>query len=289
MKPESVRLKSIMWMGTIAMLAFGHHAQASVACSFSSNPGFALAYVPSHPGQTIISTTFVVQCIDTNGPGGVTVTYSVAANNGLNFSGTQNRGAMGGSFINYSVAQDGACAAPWKGTTYFSASFVIARNTTVTNTYTYYGCVPAGQNPPTGTYTDTVTTSFAVGTVSQAGGTFTPGTFPVSIYTPATCSITTGPGNITFNYTSLSAAPVFASTTFATTCTNLLPYTMALDATSGTIVGVNYTLALSTASATGTGLAQTYSINGTVAAGQVGTCVTATCSGSQTRTLTITY
>jgi hypothetical protein len=64
---------------------------------------------------------------------------------------------------------------------------------------------------------------------------------------------------------------------------------MALDATSGTILGVNYTLALSAASGTGTGLAQAYSINGNVAAGQAGTCATGSCTASQARTLTITY
>jgi len=42
-------------------------------------------------------------------------------------------------------------------------------------------------------------------------------------------------------------------------------------------------------SATGNGLTQNYTINGSIAGGQAGTCATATCSGSQTRTLTITY
>jgi hypothetical protein len=36
-------------------------------------------------------------------------------------------------------------------------------------------------------------------------------------------------------------------------------------------------------------VAQTFSINGNIAGGQAGTCATGTCSGSATRTLTITY
>ena len=64
---------------------------------------------------------------------------------------------------------------------------------------------------------------------------------------------------------------------------------MALDATSGTIVGLNYTLALSQTSATGNGLVQSHSVNGSIAGGQSGTCATATCSGSETRTLTVSY
>lgn len=68
-------------------------------------------------------------------------------------------------------------------------------------------------------------------------------------------------------YVAMGAA-VNASTTFAVTCT---------------------TVALGATNANGSGVAQTYTINGAIPAGQAGTCTGATCSGSQTRTLTITY
>jgi hypothetical protein len=66
---------------------------------------------------------------------------------------------------------------------------------------------------------------------------------------------------------------------------------MALDATSGTVIGLNYTLALSAAGGTGAGLtAANYTVDGTMASGQSGTCgTTAVCTGSQARTLTVTY
>ena len=64
---------------------------------------------------------------------------------------------------------------------------------------------------------------------------------------------------------------------------------MSLDATSGTLIGLNYTLALSTPSSVGTGSQQTHSITGNMAAGQAGNCATGTCSASQARTLTIPY
>ena len=114
------------------------------------------------------------------------------------------------------------------------------------------------------------------------------GMFPVSIATPAVCNLTTAPGNLVFNYTGFGAV-ANASTTYAVTCTTFLTYTMALDAVSGTILGVNYTLALTAASGTGNGLAQSYGINGAIAAGQAGTCATGTCTASQGRTLTVTY
>jgi spore coat protein U-like protein len=114
------------------------------------------------------------------------------------------------------------------------------------------------------------------------------GTFGVSIATPATCSLSNAPGNVVFNYVTFGSA-ANASTTYGVTCTNYLPYTMALDATSGTILGVNYTLALSASSATGSGSQQSYTISGNIVAGQAGTCASGSCSASQGRTLTVSY
>lgn len=292
MKPQTIRLKSILLpksflgLATLAMLAFAGCAHAKVSCTISSL-GFTTAYGSL---LNITASNFTVTCT-ANAAGG-TVTYQVAANNGINFLGAQNRALNVGSFLNYNLASDPGCATAWKGTTYIPATpytITFAGVGTDIKTYSYYGCVPAGQPAgPTGIYIDTVTMSY-VGGALPGGYTFPNSTFPVSITAPATCSITTPPGNITFIYTAFSAAAVLASTTFSTTCNSLLPYTMALDTTSGTIVGVNYTLALSAAGGTGTGLAQTYTINGTVAAGQAGTCAAATCAGAQTHSLTITY
>ncbi len=102
------------------------------------------------------------------------------------------------------------------------------------------------------------------------------------------CNLTTAPGNIVFNYTGFGAA-ANASTTYGVTCTSYLPYTMALDATSGTLLGLSYTVNLAASGGTGTGVEQSYAINGTIPAGQSGTCGSGSCSASQARTLTITY
>ena len=113
--------------------------------------------------------------------------------------------------------------------------------------------------------------------------------FPVTIYYPAVCTITAAPGNVAFAYTAFRATPLPASTTFGVTCTNTLGYTLALDATSGVVIGLQYLLSLSAASATGTGAQQTFTINGTMPAGQAGTCTTGSCSGTSVRSITITY
>ncbi len=283
MKPSSALLKAVLWPLTLAMLAFVNSAHARITCTVSSL-GFSTAYGSA---LNVTASSFTVTCSHLTG-GGSQATYQVAANNGLHASGTQRRAASGANFLNYNLTSDAGCLTPWQGTAYIPATPyttpVLALGASDIKTYTFYGCVPAGQTvPAAGTYTDTVTMSFIPG-----GPNFTGGTFPVSITAPATCSLTPPPGNITFASTSFGAAAA-ASTAFATTCTKLLPYTMALDATSGTIVGVTYTLALSAATAVGTGVTQSFTINGSIAAGQSGTCTASTCSGTQTRTLTITY
>ena len=64
-------------------------------------------------------------------------------------------------------------------------------------------------------------------------------------------------------------------------------------ATTDAATNLAYTLALSNVPSAGTGAAQTITLSGNMAAGQGGTCGTATCtnasSSNKQRTLTITY
>lgn len=121
-----------------------------------------------------------------------------------------------------------------------------------------------------------------------------PSSFNVTVNLTSACSITSAPTPVAFNYTSgqgSAASPTAGSGAFQVTCTNNLPYTLALDATSGTFatVGLNYTLSLSAASATGNGAAQSFTVGGSMAANQSGTCATASCADTSGRTLTISY
>lgn len=129
------------------------------------------------------------------------------------------------------------------------------------------------------------------------------GTFDVVINLTSKCEInstnaSTGAviTNVSFTYTSFqTAAATSTGGGFNVRCTNSLPYTMALSNTGVTddAVGLAYTLALSAAGGTGNGTDQAYTVNGTMAAGQAGTCAGATCNNStatnKTKTLTITY
>lgn len=259
-------------------------AAAAYNCSVTS-PGFSTAYDPASASTNITTTSFTITCTralsDAN-----TMSWSNSANNGLfPRGGGRNRAAFGASRINYDSYKDSACGTQWRGGTTFSGTLNFGGSTSASTTVSFWGCVPAGQTGlPAGTYTDTVTMTLTYGPFSSTAT----GTFGVSIATPPVCNLTTAPGNVVFNYTGFGAV-ANASTTYGVTCTSFLPYTMALDATSGTILGVNYTLALTAASATGSGVQQSYGINGTIAAGQAGTCAAGSCAASQARTLTITY
>lgn len=117
-----------------------------------------------------------------------------------------------------------------------------------------------------------------------------PQNFNVTVNLTSSCQLTAAPTDVAFTYTSFQAGASTATpSSFSVKCTNLRPYTMALDATSGTVIGLNYTIALSAAGGTGNGADQTYSITGNMAAGQSGNCAAASCNGTDVRTLTITY
>lgn len=260
-------------------------AHAAYNCSITS-PGFAAAYSPTAGTDNVTSTFFTISCTrslaDAN-----TMSWTAAANNG-NFprGGGRNRAAFGANRINYDLYHDSACGTQWRGGgSAYTGTLGFGGGTSASLNVTYYGCVPSGQTGlPAGTYTDTVNMTLTYGPSSFTDT----GTFGVSIVTPATCNLSAAPGDVVFNYLAFGAV-VNASTGFGVTCTNALAYTMALDTTSGTILGLNYTLALSAAGATGSGAEQSYTISGSMAGGQSGTCGSGSCAASQARSLIVTY
>jgi spore coat protein U-like protein len=268
---------------TFILLAFAAmSAKAAITCTITS-PGVTLAY-PANSSPVAVQTSFTVTCARNLSTDPTTISYSVAVNNGLNPNGINNRAFSGSNAMRYDVYQNATCSTAWKGGTTINDSITtLSGFTPVSKTTAYWGCVTNAQSPAAGTYTDTVTITATYGTSTATN------TFPVSIATPASCNVTTPPGNVAFGTYVAMGSAVNASTNFTVTCTTYLPYTMSLDQGSGVIAGLQYQVSLSTTSASGNGAPQTHSINGTVPAGQAGSCTGATCSGSQTRTLTITY
>ena len=151
--------------------------------------------------------------------------------------------------------------------------------------------------------------------VSQAATTAVTGAFNVTVALTSVCTITT-PAALAFTYTAFGGATNATGGGFSVTCTNNLPkavtFTGALGGgtqgattATGTFTATNLSYILgisgaspgtvtvagsSTVAAAGTGAAENYFVNGTMAAGQAGTCATATCLGTVTgTTLTVTF
>lgn len=278
-------VRTVRWLAAAVLLMTGMAAHAAITCSVSSG-GFASAYDPASPATNVTQTSFTVSC--TRGLAGdpSSVAYSVTVDNGLSPQGQNNRASYLANRIRYDTYKDGACVTKWKGATTITGTINFVGTGTVTQQGNFWGCILAGQTGlAAGTYLDTVTMTMSYG---PAPALVAVSSFGVAIGTPATCSISSPPGNIVFDYLALGPA-VTPSTTFGVNCTTALAYSMALDVTTGTLVGLNYSIALSAPSSTGIGAQQTHSINGTMAAGQAGTCAAGTCTGSRVHALTITY
>jgi spore coat protein U-like protein len=269
-------------LALLAMCA-ASQAHAAITCSISSS-GFATAYDPNNALDNVTQTFFTVTCTRGSTSDPTTVSYGVKVDNGLYATGQKNRAAFGGNRIRYDVFKDAGCNTTWKGNSSITDSITFTSTGTVSKQSNFWGCVLASQSVAAGTYTDTVTMTLTYGASNSTDVTV----FGVSISTPAQCSVSSPPGNVVLNYVAFGAL-VNSSTTLGVTCTLSLPYSLALDATSGTIAGLNYTLALSPLSSVGTGVQQSHTVTGTIAAGQAGTCAAGSCTGTRAHSVTITY
>jgi spore coat protein U-like protein len=138
--------------------------------------------------------------------------------------------------------------------------------------------------------------------------TFTSGQFNVAITLNSACALS-AINDLTFTYTSNQGAVANAAGGgFNLTCTNNLPYTFHLQEgtaaptppfaalplnVTDALLNLSYQLALAPTGGTGSGAAQAYSISGTMAGNQPGTCGGATCtnalSANRTHTLIVDF
>jgi spore coat protein U-like protein len=291
-------MKTINWRRVLGSLVF------FAACLLTSVPSFAAVtcsvsatsitsvYDPTVATENISTGRVTVSCTrlatDAN-----TFAYTINANNGLQPTGSTNRAQRGATTNRYSYElfrqTPYTSTNRWQAgaTTRMSGTVNFGASLTATDSKPFDLRIPGSQTVVTaGTYTDTVTITVLNSTATV---TLNTNAFSVTVITTNSCQLSTPPGNMNFTYTSFQAAAAAANTTFQARCTSAFPYTLALDATSGTLLGLNYTLSLSAAGATGTGVVQSFTISGSIAGGQAGTCASATCNGSQTRTLTVSY
>ncbi|MDO8778785.1 MAG: hypothetical protein Q7K57_60715 [Burkholderiaceae bacterium] len=107
---------------------------------------------------------------------------------------------------------------------------------------------------------------------------------------------------VVFNYTSFGAAATATGGTFNMKCTNTMPYKLgftnaptpaASDSVTDDAVDLAYTLNLSATTGAGSGVDQAYTVTGSMAPGQAGTCLTGSCTNAgainKVRTLYVVY
>lgn len=132
-------------------------ANVAASCSVSTSPLAFGAYDPQSASAKRVSTSISVTCVQ----GSVA---TVALDNGANFNATRrmSNGASTPSYIAYGIFQpasnapSAACAytAPWGSA---ATAFVTTAAPDLTaRTYNVCGEIPAAQDVPTGSYTDTV-------------------------------------------------------------------------------------------------------------------------------------
>jgi spore coat protein U-like protein len=271
----------------VGLLLLGLSSAApAFTCSITS-PGFTVNY---EGGTTrSVQTYFTMTCERFSGDP-ASLSYDVAAGSGNNASGQSNRAAQaaGGPYVSYDLYKDSGCTAPWKvgGLRIKPPTMTWTGLGFLSQQVSYWGCIPSQTGMAAGTYTDAFTLTANWGQGQSADSAV--GTAQVTIYAPANCTMSMPPGNMLFTYVAFGPQQN-PTKTFTTTCTNTMPYSLALSPSSAVLVGLNYSLALNTSIATGTGFPQTFTITGTMAAGQAGECPTATCTGTQAHTVTVTY
>lgn len=294
----------------IALLLFlGSPARAAITCSIGSPGYFALYdFITTTPNDNVSS--FTINCQRLAGDATV-LNYIAFTDDGLYNKGAGNRAQLttGTYFINYDFFTNSSYTTNWsKGNKCIIGSVNFGSALAGSQTVNYYSRIPALQNTlPQGNYVDTVTVFASYNKTACANGASqdTSGTFNVSISNVPACQIAIPPGDVAFTYTAFQTLAALANTTFSARCTTNLPYTMALDGTPtngiypGVASGLNYGIAIGltaggaafqpTKSFSGNGALQPYYINGTMAAGQAGTCASASCAASDPRTLTITF
>jgi len=270
-------------------LLTGSAAEAAYSCSVNS-PGIVTAYDPQAAADRVPQSSATVTCTRASGDP-QQMPFTLSADNGQNASGQGNKAILGTQLVAYDLFQNSTCKTRWRspGGGFFEGPLDFAGSLSAAMPLDYWACIPSGQTGLTaGTYTDLVTMTLVYGP-KKAEQVAPASTFSVSISTPWQCSISTTPGVLDFGAYLAFGPALNASTTFGVTCTNSLGYTIAVSPASGVVTGLNYSVAPALTTNTGTGVQQILTINGSMPGGQAGTCTGASCSGSNTHTVTITY
>ena len=289
-----MRRFAIQMLAALALLMGSAASHAAIACTIFTT---GVSGIYNRVSNLDLTGSVTVNCTRATSDPTSQVLY-IGIDQGEDPAGRDMTRQTGTELLRYFIFRNSGPAQQWttgtgrtpgagaNGGLQFTLNF--GTGTSASANYPYYFQVRSGITRPAGIYDDVLLTAF-LRLDSLNGTLIANGNFTANVSILSQCYLNLPPLPLTLNYVSFSPTAQSASTPFGVSCTLSTPYTMALDATSGTLLGLNYTLALSSTSGTGTGFGQPHSVNGTIAANQAGTCAAGTCASSQTRTVTISY
>lgn len=208
-------MKRLCILTVLFILAWAAKPAAAVSCStYASQVVFG-----NYSGSVInVTATITVQCdtagtafqigLNQGGTSGATIT------NRMMFGGTGGSNTLG-----YKLFSNASHTANWgnsSGTGWVTDKIVTANQA---QNYTVYAQMPANENSPTGSYTDTVMIS-VTGSFTTATGNFS-----VTATVAPSCSITAN----TLNFGAYTGAAASATSTLTVNCANTTPYNVGLD------------------------------------------------------------
>jgi spore coat protein U-like protein len=298
----SLTLFTLRRLMAASCAVLSHSAWAAYSCSVTvTSP--TVAYNGATNANTNATGSAVLTCTrattDAN-----SLTYRLKADNGANINGTTRRARLGATanYLNYALTRSATCGnasnwyAPVTGTTNVitgTLGFGTATLASVTLPYCLRvrGSTTNALTPAAGAYTDTVNVS-AQYPNSDTGALSPSVPLNYTANVSSACFFTSTPGNMTFNYTAFRTTALTATNNFNLRCTTALPWSVSVSPNVSTTAGLNYSLAVTTpatGAGTGNNANQNVILTGTMAAGQAGSCATATCTGTRAHTITITY
>lgn len=274
-----------------------HTAHATVTCSgaVTLNPAtYSATSATTMTGSVDVSCTrsSLAEAINLLGNGydvlsGIgSVSYNLGADGG-NVGTTI--AVFGSNQLDYDLLRSPGFSSDWSISSVMTGSvtfglFALTSNISTTN---FQMQVPAGRwTSAPGAYTELVTVFINHGTQTEQTA------FTTTVQVNAACMFPVAPSDVNFGaYNSLaSGVATTASSGFQVLCSQGVPISLVFDPASSSVLGLTYSLSLSPVSGVvSLGSNTAFTINGSMAAGQAGTCNTAVCVGSQPRSITLSY
>ncbi|KQU74917.1 MULTISPECIES: spore coat protein U domain-containing protein [unclassified Rhizobacter] len=273
--------------GALALLAAPATVAGAVSCAVTvSSPSGSVAA----PGALTLGGTLTVQCTKAAESALASASFSATVGSTQALAAEDSAGRR----IGYGLWQDVTASTPWGSAAPYAltGSVVFTGSPMASAQLPFYLVAPArASRPAAGSYRDTLLVTLAYNTdgspVPSGGGSGSAGTSGgVALDVPPACSLSM-PSAVTLDYVAFQATPAIATNSFSADCNT--GYALALDSGGGTLLGLPYTLTLDAVSGTWDGLVHEHRVTGRIDAGLAGSCGTAPCQASRIHWLTISY